>query len=186
MVARGVKTKVGKSTYPLSEAAAGERQGLRTDRLLLLLQRLLFIDKSRTPSVGTERNKQLGECAAGRGRRGGCALPTRRRHLDRWATPTASWRWGRGEHPARPWGACWGRGCGCGRATRRRRRRRSWKEEGPLRARWRWAGFDRGGCPEGGCFLRYIQRRTVGSFSGGFPEPLQECAGRRNSAHLSK
>lgn len=64
MVVWGVKTDEENSTYPLSEAAAGERQGLRTDRLLLLLQRLFFIDKSRTPSVGTERNKQSGKYAS--------------------------------------------------------------------------------------------------------------------------
>lgn len=79
-----------KKTYPLSDAAAGERQGLRTDRLLLLLQRLFFIDKSRTPSVGTERNKQSGKYASRLAGRGSCALQMRCRHLDRWAKLMAS------------------------------------------------------------------------------------------------
>lgn len=73
MVAWGVKTNEENSTYPLSEAAAGERQGLRTGRLLLLLQRLFFIDKSRTPSVGTEYNKQLDKHTSRLGGRDRCA-----------------------------------------------------------------------------------------------------------------
>lgn len=73
MVARGVKTIEENSTYPLSEATAGERQGLRTGRLLLLLQRLFFIDKSRTPSVGIEHNKQLDKYASRLGGRNGSA-----------------------------------------------------------------------------------------------------------------
>lgn len=55
----GVKTDEENSTYPLSEAAAGERQGLRAGRLLPLLQRLFFIDKSRTPSADRGREKRL-------------------------------------------------------------------------------------------------------------------------------
>lgn len=59
MAAWGAKTTEENSTYPLSETGAGEMQGLRTGRLLLLLQRLFFIDKSRTPSADTEGKKHL-------------------------------------------------------------------------------------------------------------------------------
>ena len=39
-------------------------------------------------------------------------------------------------------------------------------------------------CPEGSWFLRYIRQQTVGSFSEGSLEPLLECVGPRNLAHL--
>lgn len=54
------------------------------------------------------------------------------------------------------------------------------------------AGFGQGvagnlsKCPEGSWFLRYIRQQTVGSFSEGSLEPLLECAGLRNLAHLKR
>lgn len=43
-------------SYPLTVDVAGERQGLRTGRLLLLLERFFLIDKSRTPSDKKKKN----------------------------------------------------------------------------------------------------------------------------------